>query len=146
MSHANPDESSAPPRSTVGGAMAALQILRLLGSASDALFAQAGLHAQLARMEWQQEKRRLASMLVLGVFATLCVGCMLLALGALALIAGWDSGYRVHIAAALCAVYLVLAGIAWFRIAGLAARGDGAFAATRVELAADLAMLRSRLP
>lgn len=145
MNHANPSAASAPSRSTAGGAMAAIEILRSLGSASDALFAQAGLHAQLARLEWQQEKRRLATMLGLALFAMLCVGCVLLALGALALIAGWDSGYRIHIAVAVCVVYAVLAGIALLRIGSLAAAGEDAFAATRAELASDLAMLRSKL-
>jgi len=145
VSQANSAESGSLPRSTAGGALAALQILRLLGSASETLFAQAGLHAQLARMEWQQEKHRLASMLILGVLAALCVGCVLLALGALALIVGWDSGYRIPIAAGVCVTYAVLAAIAWFRVAALAARGESAFAATRAELTSDLAMLRSRL-
>ncbi len=145
MNHAHTSPSSAPPRSTASGAMAAIEVLRLLGSASEALFAQAGLHAQLARMEWQQEKRRLATMVAWAMFAMLCVGCTLLALGALALIIGWDSGYRIHIAVTVGVAYLLLASIAGLQIKRLSSAGEHAFAATRAELASDLAMLRSRL-
>jgi uncharacterized membrane protein YqjE len=145
MSRADSAHPNAPPRPTARGAMAAIEVLRLLGSASEALFAQAGLHAQLARMEWHQEKRRLATLVAWAMFAMLCVGCTLLALGALALIIGWDSGYRIHIAVTVGVAYLLLAGIAGLQIKRLASAGEDAFAATRAELASDLAMLRSRL-
>jgi len=47
--------------------------LRLLFSAGGALLTQAGLHGQLARLEWAEEKSRLHQMLITGLkgFASL---------------------------------------------------------------------------
>ncbi len=122
-----------------------LDVVRILRSAGSALFAQASLHGQLARVEWAEEKSRLLQMLVFGLLGFAGLLCVLLAAGALVLALSWDTPYRIAAAVALLAVYGLIAGFAWVRLKTLSARGNQAFAATREELAADIALLKSNL-
>jgi len=46
-----------------------LGALRLMRSAGRAMLGQAGLYGQLARLEWAEEKKRLAKMLAAGAVA-----------------------------------------------------------------------------
>lgn len=119
--------------------------IRTMRKAGRALLAQAGLHGQLLRVEWAQEKIRLARMLAVTLIGFAFLLCLMLAIGALVLASCWESAYRVPAAAALVALYALGAGIAWRRIRALSALGENSFAATREELAADLALLKSRL-
>jgi hypothetical protein len=57
----------------------------------------------------------------------------------------WETVYRIPAATALVGLYGLGTGFAWRRVTALSARGDQSFAATRVALAADLALLRSKL-
>jgi uncharacterized membrane protein YqjE len=122
-----------------------LDAIRLLRSAGKALFVQAGLHAQLAGIEWQEEKQRLTKMAgvaLLGFASTL--GAMVFASG-LAMAFSWDTPYRVPTAIGVVTVYALMIVIAWHRFQSLSAMGSQAFASTRAELVTDIAMLRSRL-
>jgi len=107
-----------------------LDVARLLRAAGGALFKQAALHGELARVEWGEEKARLFKML---------------AVGALVLAFSWDTTLRVPAAIAIVAVCLLGTGIAWSRLRALSAMSTQAFAATREELAADLALFKSKL-
>ena len=98
--------ATAPENPSIGP----LDVIRLLRSAGAALFTQASLHGQLARVEWAEAKTRL-----LGV--------------------AWG----------LVAAYGLIVAFAWHRLRTLSARSSQAFAATREELAADLALLKERL-
>jgi len=69
----------------------------------------------------------------------------MLLIGALVLAFGWDTEYRIPIALALVAIYGLATALAWRRFRALSAQSSQAFAATREELAADLAVLRSNL-
>jgi uncharacterized membrane protein YqjE len=122
--------------------LGALQRLRRAGRA---LLAQAGLHAQLAHVEWAQERLRLGRMLAVTVAGFACLLCAMLAAGALVLACCWETAYRIPAVAALMAVYGIGAGLAWRRFQALSELGAHSFAATREELAADLALLKSRL-
>ena len=121
------------------------RMIRVLLSAGGPLMAQAGLHGQLARVEWAEQKERLLKMLVLALLCYTGVLCVMLLLGALVLAFSWDTEYRIPIALALVAVYGLGTALAWRRFRTLSALNGEAFAATREEFAADLAILRSSL-
>ena len=122
-----------------------LRVIRLIRSGAGAMLAQAALHGQLARVEWAQEKRRLLRMLAVALFGFACLLCSLATIGVLVLALSWDTAYRFMAILALLAVYVGGAGFAWHRFQILSALGDQAFAATRDELSADLALIRSKL-
>lgn len=122
-----------------------LDVVRLLRSAGAALIGQATLHGKLARVEWAEEKARLSKMLVLGLIGFASILCVMLLVGALVLAFSWDTAYRIQAAVALIVAYALVAAFAWSRLKALSARGSQAFAATREELAADLALLKSKL-
>ena len=130
------------PDSTAINAMRAIRTLR---SAGGALFDQVALHGQLAQVEWGEEKNRLLKMLVGAVLGFAGLLCVILSLGALALALCWETVYRIPVAAVLVALYGLATGFAWRRLVALSALSGQSFAATRVELAADLALLRSKL-
>ena len=130
------------PDSTAINAMRAIRTLR---SAGGALFDQVALHGQLAQVEWGEEKNRLLKMLVGAVLGFACLLCVMLALGALALALCWETVYRIPVAAVLVALYGLATGFVWRRLVALSALSGQSFAATRVELAADVALLRSKL-
>jgi uncharacterized membrane protein YqjE len=115
--------------------------IRILSSAGGALLAQARLHGQLVRVEWEEEKIRLLKLLVAALLVFSGLLCFMLFAGIAVLAASWDSGYRIAVAVTLVAVYALGAALAWLWFKALAARQS--FAATREELAADLALLRS---
>jgi uncharacterized membrane protein YqjE len=122
-----------------------LDVVRILRSAGSSLLTQAGLHGQLARVEWAAEKRRIAGLLIAALIAGIGVLCALLMAGALVLAFSWDTPYRVPVAIGLVLFYAACAGFAWMRFKALSARGHEAFAGTREEIAADVALIRSRL-
>jgi uncharacterized membrane protein YqjE len=123
----------------------ALGAIRVLRSAGGALFDQLALHGQLAQVEWIEERNRLVKMLVGAVLGFACFLCLMLSVGTLLLALYWETAYRLPAAAAVVALYGLGAGWAWRRFTALAALGGQSFAATRTELAADLALIRSRL-
>jgi uncharacterized membrane protein YqjE len=103
------------------------------------------LHGQLAQVEWGEEKNRLLKMLVGALLGFACLLCVMLSLGALTLALCWETVYRIPVAAVLVALYGLGTGFAWRRFVALSALSGQSFAATRLELAADLALLRSKL-
>jgi uncharacterized membrane protein YqjE len=121
------------------------RVIRILLSAGGPLLAQADLHGQLARVEWEELKSRLLKMVVLALLCYTGIVCVMLLVGALVLAFGWDTEYRIPIALALVAIYALATALAWRWFRALSAQSSQAFAATRDELAADLAVLRSNL-
>jgi uncharacterized membrane protein YqjE len=122
-----------------------LDVVRILRSAGSSLLTQAGLHGQLARVEWTAEKKRISELLIAALMAGIGVLCTLLMAGALVLAFSWNTPYRIPAAVGLVLFYAACAAFAWMRFKTLSARGREAFAGTREEIAADLAMIRSRL-
>lgn len=122
-----------------------LDVLRVLRTAGSALLTQVGLHGQLARVEWEAEKDRIAGMAVAALIAFASLLCTMLMAGALALVISWDTRYRIPVAIAVVVVYGVVSLLAWQRFKTLSAQSQDAFAGTREELAADLALIRKRL-
>lgn len=131
---------------TVGAAaQSAMNVLRLLRSAGAAVLAQASLHSRLVGVEWAQEKQRLARMLVALLLGVACLLCLMLLGGAVVLVAFWDTPYRAFALIGLLLAYSLGGLLAWARVRTLARQSHLAFAATRDELAADIALIRSRL-
>lgn len=144
MRNAPPAQEQAPPV-TQSNAISPLDAIRLLRSAGGALFAQAGLHGQLARVEWAEEKIRLTKMLIATLAGFACLLCCLIFAGVLVLALTWETEYRIAAILALGIVYGIGALIAWLRLRALSALSEQAFAATREELAADIALIKSKL-
>lgn len=127
---------------TAADVLAAARVLRAAGGA---LWDQARLHGELARIEWIAERRRLARCAALAVLGGILLGCALAAGGALVVLVAWDTPLQWPVVVLLPFVYAGLAALALARLRRESARAGGAFAATREEFAADLALLRSRL-
>lgn len=122
-----------------------LALLRLLRSGGSALLAQTDLHKQLLQVEWAQEKQRLLTLLLIFLLGFACVLCVMLMLAVLVLALSWGTELRLPALFALLGLYSLGALLAWRRVSQLAALSAQTFAATRAELAADLALLRSKL-
>lgn len=127
------------------GSINPLQLLNIFRSAGGALFAQASLHAQLAQVEWEEEKQRLCQMLVFTLIGFACFICLLLVTSAFAIVLSWYTPYRIHVFVVLILIYILALVWAGLRIKALAALSSNSFAATRAEIAADLALIKSAL-
>lgn len=127
------------------GALGPLQWIKIFRSAASDLSAQVSLHAQLAQVEWAEEKQRLYKMAVVGVLGFIFCLCFLLCISALVVVLSWNTPFRIH---AMLGVSLVhLGGLVWAGVClkKLVALSSKRFAATRAELASDLALLKSAL-
>jgi len=122
-----------------------LNAIRLLRSAGGALCGQAELYGQLVSVEWDEEKRRLIKILIATVTGVMFLLCTLLFLGVLVLALSWDSPYRLHALLALPIATGLGVAIAWYKLQALQLLGVHSFAASRQEMAADIALLKSKL-
>jgi uncharacterized membrane protein YqjE len=122
-----------------------LQVLSVVRSASSALFAQATLHAQLAQVEWEEEKQRLAKMLIFTLMGFACFLCLLFFVGAFVLTLSWDTEFRIPVFMALIFCYFLALLWAGFKLSLLAEQGSNSFAGTRAEIAADIALIKRAL-
>lgn len=122
-----------------------LETIRLLRLASPALLDQLAMYAQLARIEWMEEKRRLLQLWLAGLAGFACLLCVLILTGALVVTLTWDGPWRLPSVLFLLGFYLAGLAFAWHRLTALSARSGQAFAAVREELTADIELLRSRL-
>jgi uncharacterized membrane protein YqjE len=122
-----------------------LQVLSLVRSASSALFAQVTLHAQLAQVEWEEEKQRLAKMLIFTLMGFACFLCLLFFFGAFVLTLSWDTQFRIPVFIALIFCYFLALLWAGFKLTLLAEQGSNSFASTRAEIAADIALIKRAL-
>jgi len=120
-------------------------LLRIARSAGGALLVQSGLHLELLQVEWQETRVRLLKMLGAALVGFACLLCLMLALGALLLAVSWATPWRIAAVAALITVYAAGAMLAWRQFQSQSALGASGFAASRAELAADLALLRAQL-
>jgi uncharacterized membrane protein YqjE len=127
------------------GSMNPLQVLSVARSASSALFAQVTLHAQLAQVEWEEEKQRLSSMLVFMLMGFACFLCLLFFIGAFVLTLSWDTQFRIPVFIALIFCYFLALLWAGFKLHLLAEQGSNSFAGTRAEIAADIALIKRAL-
>lgn len=136
---------SNPPLSADSTRINPLNVVRLLRSAGGALISQATLHGQLARVEWAEEKTRLRNMMIAALSGFACLLCFMIFFGVLVIAFSWDTQYRIAAVSILTAVYGLAGFMAWRRLAALSALSGQAFAATREEIAADIALIKSKL-
>lgn len=122
-----------------------LQLLSLLRSAGGALFAQGALHAQLAHVEWEEEKQRLYQIFVFTLIGFACFICLLVVSSALAIALSWYTPYRIPVFIFLILGYLSALVWAGLRIKVLLELSSKSFAATKREIAADIALIKSAL-
>jgi uncharacterized membrane protein YqjE len=122
-----------------------LDIIQRLRSLAKILFVQLELHGKLAKVEWAEEKSRLQQLVIFGVIGFVCLLCALLFAGFFAVALSWDTNYRLVTIAGVFLFYSLVLGYSIYRMSVLAARGSMTFAATREEIAADLALIRSQL-
>jgi uncharacterized membrane protein YqjE len=144
--------NAVPPaeRSPVGGpaqpaAINPLELIAALRSAGKPVFAQLALHGQLLRIELAEERNRLLKMVAATLVCFIGLLCSLILAGVAALAFTWDTPYRIPAAIAVIGVFVLVTGLTWWRLLALSAQGRQSFAATREEIAADLALLRSRM-
>lgn len=148
MNAVPPPEQSPAPDVGAGAAHAAinpLELIAALRSAGKPLFAQLALHGQLVRIELAEERSRLLQMVVAALLCFIALLCAMILAGVVALAFAWDTPYRIPAAIAVVGVFVLVTGLALWRLRVLVARGRQSFAATREEIAADLALLRSRM-
>lgn len=122
-----------------------LGALRLLRSAGGALFAQAALHSQLARVEWAEEKIRLTRIAIAAIVALVSTICLLLLGSFVVLALSWNTPFQIHVIVGVLVVYLVAILLSIRALMQQIALGALSFAATREEIAADLALLKAKL-
>lgn len=122
-----------------------IDVIRLLRSGGDALFAQAALHGQLARVEWAEERHRFMLLLITTLLGFACLLCLMFSMSAFLLVLVWDSPYRVLTMLSLISFYALCTLFAWYCFQRVSAKRAQAFIGTREELAADITLLRSRL-
>ena len=126
-------------------APSASAVLRIARSAGGALLVQAGLHAQLLRIEWAETKGRLLKMLLATLVGLACLLGLMAATAVLLLAVCWNTPYRIPAVLALITLYGLGVALAWRQFQMQSTLNAESFAATRVELAEDLALLRSHL-
>jgi len=122
-----------------------IDAIRLLRPVSGVLLPRIALYAQLAGVEWAEQKARLSGMLAITLLGFASVLCCMLFAGVLVTTLSWDSAYRIQAIVAVIVVYAAVAGIAWQRFRSASALSAEAFAATREEFAADIALIKSKL-
>ncbi len=133
--HAGKDASSINP----------LQLFSIIRSAGSALSAQASLHAQLAQVEWEEEKQRLTNLVIFSVVTFASFLGFLFIVSAFAIALSWDTQYRIPVFITLIIAYFGTLVWAALRVKKLAALGAKSFAATRAEIAADISLLKNAL-
>lgn len=138
-----------PTMSSSAGAESAgispLAVIRVLRSGGKAILGQAALYGELACVEWAEEKNRLTKMFVVGMAAFACLLGVLLFTGVLVMAISWDTPYRIPAVLAMMVIYGIGVGVAWHKVRILSASSGQAFAVTREEFAADIALIKSKL-
>lgn len=109
------------------------------------LFIQLELHGRLLKIEWLQEKNRIQQLFCVALLGFAFVLCWLLSLGFFVIAANWSGEYRLLSIALLSTFYLTGLVLCWLRFNTLVAKGAQAFAVSREEFAADIALIRSKL-
>lgn len=117
----------------------------ILRSGADALLAQGSLHLQLLQVEWELEKLRYRRIAFLLLFGVPLLMCSMLAAGMLVMVFSWNTPFQYVAACLLVLFYSAGAFIAFYRLRQETAPGNSAFAETRREVAADIALLRDRI-
>lgn len=100
---------------------------------------------ELAQLEWQEQKRRLQQLLLLGLAAFGLTVVALVALSLAVLVQFWDAPQRTLVAWLVAGVWLLVWGCAVALLLSLLRRCGRGFALTRRELAQDWRDIKERL-
>jgi uncharacterized membrane protein YqjE len=101
--------------------------------------------ADLARLEWLQHRRSLQTLLIVGVVLGGLTVVVLLALTMAVMVQFWDTEYRTAAGWLLAAGWLVVWGLALWRLAAAARQLSRPFELTRHELMTDWKALKEKL-
>jgi uncharacterized membrane protein YqjE len=137
--------SSSASASADAGARNPLDIIQRLRSIANELLSQMELHGQLFKVEWEEEKNRLIQMLAITLMGFACLLCCMIFIGILAIVISWPTDYRLATIGALVVFYTLGVIACVSHLKRISAQSSGLFAATREELSADIAILRSKL-
>lgn len=101
--------------------------------------------AELARLEWQDQKRRLRQLLLLTIAVAALTVVALILLSAALLVQFWDTPHRIWVAWLVAGTWLVAWAAALFALVSVARQAGDAFALTRQELARDWHEIKEKL-
>lgn len=101
--------------------------------------------ADLARLEWQQHKRSLQTLLIVGVVLAGLTVVVLLALTMAVMVQFWDTEHRTTAGWLLAIGWLVVWGLALWRLMVAANQLSQPFEFTRHELMTDWKALKEKL-
>ena len=93
--------------------------------------------AELARLEWQEQKRRLRQLLLLGIAVAALTVVALVVLSLALLVQFWDTPHRSLVAWILAALWLLVWGGSLAALLSVTRQAGNAFALTRQELQQD---------
>jgi uncharacterized membrane protein YqjE len=122
-----------------------VEIIQRLRSIAKILLVRLELHGQLVSVEWAEERNRLQQLFVVGLLGFICFFCAIFFMGIFAIALSWTTEYRIMTIAAMFALYTAGFCLCVYRVSVLVARSSATFAATREEIAADMALIRSQL-
>lgn len=109
------------------------------------LLVQLELHSALAKVEWTEEKIRLQNILLIILFGFACFICFLLMTSALFIHLVWHTEYRTAMLIGLSLFYGLAFALSVYRFVNLSAKSTQRFAATKQEIAKDIALIQSQL-
>lgn len=99
----------------------------------------------LARLEWQDQKRRLISVVVLGIALAGLTVVTLIVLSMALLVHFWDSPERITVAWSVAGAWLLIWAGLLLSLWSTLRKAGNAFALTRNELAQDWRLLKEKL-
>ncbi len=122
-----------------------MEIIKRLRSMAKITLTRLELHGQLISVEWAEERQRLQQLLVISLLGFILLICALLFVGVFAIALSWATDYRIHVIGVMLALYFLGFCLCAYKFSVLIERSSASFAASREEVAADLALIRSRL-
>lgn len=122
-----------------------MELIQRLRSMAKILLTRLELYGQLVSVEWGEERKRLQQLLAITLLGFICLFCAILFVGIFAIALSWATEYRIITIAVMFALYSAGLCLCMYRFSVLAARSSATFAATREEIAADMALIRSQL-
>jgi len=120
--------------------------VRTARTATPLLLEHLRLTLELAHLEWTRERQHIRDVIRATLVEQTVMGLALLYLGALPVVAAWDTPLRLPVAGLVLLSWIVAAAVSRRRLQRLLASADGAsFAATREELRKTIELLGGSL-
>jgi uncharacterized membrane protein YqjE len=106
---------------------------------------QAALHGELFWVEWQAERSRLLKVVIIWLVSLILASFTLIFASITAIVAAWNTPYRVHVGIGLTLLYAVGFVMTRVSLKSLGQQGETSFVATREQLAEEAQFLRGLL-